>query len=161
MHNVASLIARKFRSILRLPLFSFAWFPVVWLGLGIARASILALSFKRLSPILGRKSDRLDIETAPTEQHLRRAVQIRKAVAMGARNSPWVANCFPQAIVARILFGLYGIPYCLFFGMRRDAETGDLSAHAWTLIGDECVTGRMDGEAFTPVGCYTNQKSEE
>jgi len=158
---MAAIIVRKLRSMRRLSLFSILWFPIVWLGLGLARASILVITFKRLSPILGRKSLTLDMQVFPNDAQIRRAVQIRKVIEMGARNSPWVANCFPQAIVGRVLLGLYRIPYCLFFGMRRDKETADLLAHAWIMAGPEYVTGRCGGETYTAVGCYTNQRVKE
>jgi hypothetical protein len=147
-------LARKLRSVGRLPVFTILWLPAIWILLGLSRAAILAVSFKRLSGILGRRVDRLDFVPAITPHQTKRVIQIRKLISAAARNTPWVSNCFPQAIVARILLGIYRIPYALYFGLRRDFDTADLLAHAWVMSGDESVCGVLRSEIFQPVGCY-------
>lgn len=79
---------------------------------------------------------------------------IGRLIAMTSRYTPWDSNCFPQAVVARLLLGLYGIPYALYFGLRRDAESGELKAHAWVIAGKVAVTGGHSFNGFTVVGCY-------
>lgn len=153
-------LTRKLRSLGRLSAFTILWLPFVWLALGVARFAILALTFKRLSVLLGRNSARFDFVPEITEQQKLRVIQIRKLINAAARNTPWVSNCFPQAIVARILLNIYRIPYSLYFGLRRDDETGSLLAHAWVMSGDEWVCGYLHGETFKPVGCYGSQTWE-
>jgi hypothetical protein len=153
-------LTRKLKSLGRLSAFTILWLPFVWLALGVARFAILVLTFKRLSVILGRNSNRFDFVPSTTEAQAKRIVQIRKLIGVAARNTPWTSNCFPQAIVARILLGAYRIPYSLYFGLRRDVETGALLAHAWVMSGDEWVCGYLQGETFQPVGCYGSQTWE-
>lgn len=154
-------VARKVKSLGRLSFFTLFWLPFVWLLLGLTRASILLLTFKRLSGMLGQSSDRFDFVPATSMGQTKRAIQIRKLINVAARNTPWVSNCFPTAIVARILLGIYGIPYALYFGLRRDVDTGALLAHAWVKSGDEWISGRLDGETFQVVGCYGCQTWKE
>jgi hypothetical protein len=130
------------------------WFPFVWISLGVARGAILALSFKRLSRVLGRSTDRFDFVPPINSAQARRVDQIRRVIKTASNNTPWVSNCFPQAIVARLLLGIYLVPYSLYFGLRRDADTGVLLAHAWVMSGDGWVCGMLKGETFQPVGCY-------
>lgn len=151
-----AVLIRKLQAIRRLSAFSIFWLPFILVTLGFARAAILALTFKRLSPVLGTKLDSLSATTKISARQYKRAVQISKAVQMVARNVPWVANCFPQAIAARILLGVYRIPYVLFFGLRRDRRTQELLAHAWVVSGELVVTGSMAEETFTPVALYSN-----
>jgi hypothetical protein len=154
------MLLRKLRSFTRLPILTILWLPAVWLLLGLSRAAILLVSFKRLSRFLGQSTDRFDFVPAITEQQADRVIQIRKLVRVAARNTPWVSNCFPQAIVVRLLMGIYRIPYALYFGLRRDVETGDLMAHAWVMSGEYGVCGVLGDETYQPVGCYGCQTWE-
>jgi hypothetical protein len=133
------------------------WLPAIWILLGLSRAAILAVSFKRLSRILGRRADCFNFVPAITPRQTKRVIQIRKLIKVAAGNTPWTSNCFPQAIVARMLLGIYHIPYSVYFGLRRDVETGELLAHAWVKSGDEGVCGMLGDETFQPVGCYGRQ----
>jgi hypothetical protein len=157
---VALPLLRKVQSLRRVSGFTLIWLPFIVITLALARAAILTFSFKRIAPILGTKLNTLSTQTHVSPTQLKRAIQISKAVQLGARNVPWVANCFPQAIVARVLLGVYRIPFALYFGLRRDTDTEELLAHAWIMSGDRFVTGLSEDEVFTPVACYTNQKQD-
>ena len=84
-------------------------------------------------------------------------MQIGRAVRLAARYTPWDSNCFPQAVVARLLLGLYGIPYALFFGLRRDPDSGAMLAHAWVAAGRVRVTGGESFGQFTVVGVFVSR----
>lgn len=83
-----------------------------------------------------------------------RAWQISQVIYLVARYTPWNSNCFPQAIVARLLLGFYRIPYTLCFGLMRDPHTGEFKAHAWVAAGRVCVTGGTGFDQYTVVGCF-------
>lgn len=68
-----------------------------------------------------------------------RVAQISMLVNLVTRYLPLDRSCFPQAITARILLGLYHLPYCVYFGVRRK-ESG-IDAHAWVFSGARCVCG--------------------
>lgn len=150
-------IVRKFKSVFRLSPFVVMWFPIVWILLGLFRAAILNLKFKNLSMLFGR-SDGIDVAVPLTgETQQIRAWQIYKVIQIASKNTPWVSNCFPQAIVARLLLGLYRIPYSLYFGLCRDADTQELKAHAWVASGPVYVSGDTSFETYTVVACYGSQ----
>jgi hypothetical protein len=150
----AAVVRRKFSSFLKLSLFIQIGFIPCWLLLGIARASIFIISFKHLAPKLGIPMGvHAWVPLNSTSQQLR-AVMIRRLIGLTARYTPWDSNCFPQAVVARFLLGFYNIPYALFFGLRRDEESGELKAHAWVVTGRVFVTGGQSFSQFTVVGCY-------
>lgn len=155
MTGVVAHLKRKAIAFLRQPPFIQAWFPVVWVILGFAKALILTLSFRRLAPRLGRQSGIAPWVPLLTPAEEQRALLIGRLVRMTARYTPWDSNCFPQAIAARMLLGLYGVPYVLYFGLQRDpADPAGLKAHAWVAAGRVRVTGGTSFGQFTVVGCF-------
>ncbi len=86
--------------------------------------------------------------------------QIGRAVRLAARYTPWDSNCFAQAVAARALLGLYGVPYALFFGVKRAPQAAALDAHAWVAAGRVPVTGGAGFGEFTVVGCFVDPGSQ-
>ena len=150
-------IFRKFKSALSLSPFILAWFPVAWILLGVFRASILMFKFKNLSPLFGNADGISAAVPIVTHKQYQRANQVSKLVKIASRNTPWDSNCFPQAIVARLFLGFYHIPYALYFGLRRDAKTADLKAHAWVVSGPCNVSGEYSFGTYTVVAYYGSQ----
>ena len=147
-------LQRKTLSFLCQPRFTQLWFVPLWLLLGLSKAAIFTVSFRRLAPHLGAA-----VGVAPWVPVLipaqeARALQISRAVRLAARYTPWNSNCFPQAVAARLLLGHYRIPYALYFGLMRDPDTGEFKAHAWVAAGRVSVTGGASFGQFTVVGCF-------
>ena len=57
-------------------------------------------------------------------------------------------------MAARVLLGLYDVPYALYFGLARDALTRETQAHAWVMAGPVAVTGGASFARFTVVGVF-------
>jgi hypothetical protein len=147
-------LRRKARNAFRQPLFSLFWFTPLWTLLGLSKAVIFTVSFRRVAPRLGAG---VGIACwvpllAPAQEA--RAEQIAQAVRLAARHTPWDSNCFPQAVAARLLLGVYRIPYVLCFGLARDPATREMKAHAWVAAGRVPVTGGDGFTHFTVVGCF-------
>jgi hypothetical protein len=147
-------LLRKTRRFAQHPRFSQLWFLPVWLLLGLAKAAILTLSFRRLAGFLGHS-----VGVAPWVPLLdpaqqERALRIGRAIRLAAAYTPWNSNCFPQALVARVLLGWYGIPYALYFGLKRTPQPHELKAHAWVVAGRVAVTGGPSFGQFTVVGVF-------
>ncbi len=153
-----ALIGRKTASFRRQPLFSQLWYAPVWMVLGIAKAFIFTFSFRRLAPHLGTWSGTGAWVPVLSAQQEQCALLIGRTVKTIARYTPWDSNCFPQAITARLLLGLYGIPYAIYFGLMKDKDTAEMKAHAWVAAGRIRVTGGDGFESFTVVGCFTSPK---
>jgi len=83
-----------------------------------------------------------------------RALEIARLIRLAARHTPWNSNCFAQATAARLLLGLYHIPYVLYFGLARDAGSRKMNAHAWVAAGRVRVTGGAAFGRFSVVGCF-------
>ena len=146
---------RKAGTFLAAPLFVQAWFIPVWVLLGISKVLIFTIPFQRLAPRLGQRTGVAPWVPLLSDQQTVRARLIGRVVQMTARYTFWNANCFPQAITARWLLGLYGVPYVFFFGLSRDAGDG-MKAHAWVVAGPVRVTGGYSFHQYTVVGCFAD-----
>lgn len=149
-------LVRKLRNFTHRPWFEKAWFLPVWLLLGASRFVILAVPFRRLAFWLGEHEGIAPWVPLVDVRAEARALSISRVVQMTARHTPWQSNCFPQAMTARILLGLYGVPYSLFFGVNRNTDEVTLAAHAWVAVGRVRVTGGMSFNQFTVVGCFVS-----
>jgi hypothetical protein len=149
------MLLRKARGFLRQPLFVQFWFVPVWVLLGISKVLIFTIPFQRLAPRLGERTGIAPWVPLLTPEETHRARLIGRVVQMTARYTFWNANCFPQAITARWLLGLYDVPYVFFFGLSRDTGDG-MKAHAWVAAGPVRVTGGYSFHQFTVVGCFAD-----
>ena len=154
-------LKRKCISFWNLPLFIKAWFLPVWLLLGISKVMILTCEFRRIAPYFGRSAGTTPWLPLITNKQASRALLIGRLIKLSARYTPWESNCFPQAISARILLGLYQIPYALYFGLMREKATQEMKAHAWVSAGKVNVTGGKSFEQFTVVHCFITSEIEK
>lgn len=144
---------RRLRNFLRHPPFEQLCFVPVWLLLGLARLAIRLLSFRRLAAALGTPMGTRAYVPLLSRAQQARARRVGALVRWVALHTPWVSDCFPQALVARLLLGLCRVPWVLCFGLTRQAGQG-LAAHAWVAAGEVCVTGGRGFNQFSVVACY-------
>lgn len=151
-----NLIVRRISLFLSLPRFHKIWLLPVWFLLGITRLTVLLIPFRSLAPFIGVPVGVNAWVPVTSPANTRRAAAIGQVVRLAARYAPWDANCLAQALAARILMGLYRVPYALFFGVARDRLSADLTAHAWVVTGPVRVTGGESFSAYTVVGMYVS-----
>lgn len=149
-----STLWRKTGNFLRHSRFVQIWFIPLWFLLGASKVLIFTVSFHRLAPRLGRASDIAAWVPLLTPKQEALALRIGRAVQLAANYTPWDSNCFPQAMAARLLLGLYDIPYALYFGLMRDPVLAEMKAHAWVVAGRIRVTGGASFGQFAVVGCF-------
>lgn len=149
-------LLRKSRSFARRSWFEKAWFLPAWLLLGASRFLILFVPFRHMASRMGKHAGLNSwIPLVDARQNVR-AMSIARVIALAARYTPWKSNCFPQAVTAKVLLGLYGIPNSLFLGVSRDSAAVKLKAHAWVAAGRVRVTGKYSFDQFTVVGCFVS-----
>ena len=151
-----STILRKLRSFSGRSGFEKLWFLPVWMLLGLSRFLILTVHFRRMAPWLGMRTGIDPWVPLIDPVSVARAVSIGRVIGMASKYTPWLSNCFPQAVTARILLGIYGVPYCLFFGVSRDPADSGMKAHAWVAAGPVRVTGGASFGQFAVVGCFAS-----
>ncbi|WP_168013162.1 lasso peptide biosynthesis B2 protein [Halomonas salinarum] len=155
MHFVPGSI----HSLVKKPRFTRIWLGPVWIMLGLSRLTILTVTFRRLAPHLGQGVGLQAYTHLLTLKQEKRAIQIAHVIRLASRYSPWVANCFPQAVTARLMLGLNRIPYALYFGLAKDEKSQEFKAHAWVTAGRIAVTGGHCFTEYVVVGCYLTKPS--
>jgi hypothetical protein len=135
-------------------------FALAWPLLGCSRLFAVSAPFQYVAPWLGAAAVAPWIPLADSRKEIR-ALSIGKAVRRASTVTPWRSNCLAQALTARILLGVWCVPYSIFFGVTRrsDAAERDFSAHAWVAAGKISVTGGSSFEAFTVVACFVSRAS--
>lgn len=151
-----STLVRKSRSFARRSWFEKVWFFPAWLLLGICRFLILFIPFRHLAFRLGMHAGLNSWIPLLDSGKKGRALSIARVIALAACYTPWNSNCFPQAVAAKVLLGIYGIPNSLFLGVTRNLEEGTLKAHAWVAAGRVRVTGGFSFDQFAVVGCFVS-----
>ena len=152
------MLNRKLANFRHQPIFVQLWLIPAWFLLGLSKLIIHLVTFRRLAPLLGRHYGAVFLVPVLREESERRALFISRAIRTAARYTPWDSNCFPQALAARILLGLYRIPYALHFGLARETMGSDLEAHAWVVAGRIHVTGGNSFETHTVVGTFLSPR---
>ena len=147
-------LIRKVRTFAALPAFTKVWFIPAWMALGASRAVILLVPFRTLAPRLGRTQGTAARVPLLSDAQESRAREIGRVVRLAARYTPWTSNCFPQAVVARMLLGLHRIPYAIHFGVTSGHGDAPLQAHAWVVAGRVPVTGGDSFKRYTVVGVF-------
>jgi len=138
-------------------------FPTAWLLLGLSRLAVFSVPFRYLAPWLGTQSGPSPWIPLTSSSGEASAASIGRVVRRAASCTPWRSNCLAQAVTARILLGVCGVPYSLFFGVAGDAGEADsgqlkVSAHAWVSVGRVAVTGGAGFERFTVLNCFVAAK---
>ena len=147
-------IARKIGTWSAQPAFVKLWSGPVWLALGAAKLAILLVPFKRIAAYAGVPQGVEPWVPLASAEQRRRALLVGRTITAVAKNTPWDSNCFPQALTARLLLGLYGIPHAIYFGLARDPDGEELKAHAWVVCDRLPVTGGHSFQIFTVVGMF-------
>jgi ATP-binding cassette subfamily C protein len=155
MPMISSPPRPRLANFLRHPWWEQLAFVPVWILLGLARAAIRLLAFERLAGALGTSMGVQVVVPLLQPRQVARARRISSLVTWVATHTPWRSDCFPQALVARLLLGLCGVPWSLCFGLARGANHA-LNAHAWVAAGPVSVTGGYSFARFTTVGCFTS-----
>jgi Transglutaminase-like superfamily len=123
---------------------------VMWLG--IFRAAILAIPFRRIAPHLGAHMT----ETPSREEGGERgqlAREVAQAVRRASRHVPWEAKCLVQALAGKKMLKSRGIASTLYLGLDKTADQ-DLLAHAWLRCGDQIILGDSGIQRFAVVSTF-------
>ena len=151
----AAILWRKLRSFARMPRVERACVPVAWLLLGASRAAVLLVPFRHLAALMGEPRGPQSCAAPASGAQAQRARQVSRAIRVAARHTPWDSNCFAQALAARVLLGLFGVPCTVFFGLAHEGCRASrvLVAHAWVRSGSIAVCGGA-GDRYTVVASF-------
>lgn len=119
--------------------------------LGWARLIIFNRPFSKIAPSLGLYMNETNSELLT--EHRRALVQIRQAIHMASRHTPWDSKCLARALAGMRMLERRRIESTLYLGTAKD-EAGKLIAHAWLRSGPLYITGAEEMDRFTVTGKF-------
>lgn len=140
----------KFHSLSRVDKYLF---NEAYVRLGIMRAAIQTVPFKRLVRSLTQQQEFQSIKI--NDADLRMAQAIGNAVRTAANNTPWQSACLTQVLAAQRMMEKRGIGGVICIGATMDGRIIDkIRAHAWLKCGDEFITGEEGHEDYPVLTSY-------
>ena len=129
-------------------------FLEAFLTLGIIRAAILSISFKRLTNSLKHQQNQMQITLLNQED-----IQIARAVGRGirraAKRTPWESACLVQSLTAHRMLQKRNIPGVFYLGVGKDVTGKEaMKAHAWSQCGEDIITGESGHEMYTVLSVF-------
>jgi len=145
---------RKFKKFTKLSAEEKKLFLEAYYTLGIMRAGILTVSFKRLTRSLEHFPKKEEI-AALDEKEMQIAMMVGKAIIRAAAYTPWDSLCLAQSLTAQKMLQKRGIPGVFYLGAAKDEEGEEkMKAHAWSQCGDNIITGAAGHEEFTVLSVF-------
>ena len=131
-----------------------ALFIEAYYTLGVMRAAILRVSFKRLTRSLEHWADKGEIPILDDRQ-TETALAVGQAIRRAAAYTPWESACLAQSLAAQRMLKKRGIPGVFYLGAAKDDEDeAKMKAHAWSQCGDAIITGGGGHEKFTVLSVF-------
>lgn len=123
--------------------------------LGLARVAVILLPFRVIARRLGDHMKESDAVGDPAATEVGR--RIGWAIGAVARYAPWRTKCLEQALAAKAMLRLRGIPNTMYLGVAPGQhEDAPFGAHAWLRTGTLHVTGGSHVERFTVLSTFAD-----
>jgi len=130
----------------------------IYVLLVVMRGVIRAFSLQRISARLGAPMAETPTAGVSDEQ-LRYARSVGRAIDKAAPRTPTNSNCYPQALTAWWLLHRKRIPTTFYYGAAFDEDGTALEAHVWLRCGPLVVTGGRQRRRFAPLTWFADQTS--
>ncbi len=129
-------------------------FLEAYVVLGKMRASILTISFKRLTRSLNHEAKKKELESLNNEE-MQTAKRVGEAIVRASAYTPWESACLAQSLTAQKMLQKRDIPGVFYLGAAKDKESKEkMKAHAWSQCGDTIITGAGGHEDFTVLSVF-------
>ncbi len=86
-----------------------------------------------------------------------KTADITAAIQIVNKYVPWKNVCRHQAYQAKLLCSYHRIPCLVYIGFKKDKETNEIQAHAWTVANGRIITGFCDPDEYTIQSIYSNK----
>jgi hypothetical protein len=129
-------------------------FLEAYVTLGVMRAAILTVSFKRLTRSLEHLPNKEEL-TALNDNEISIATAVSQAITRAASHTHWESACLAQSLTAQRMLQKRGIPGVFYLGVTKDEESEEkMKAHAWSQCGETIITGGEGHEEFTVLSVF-------
>ena len=129
-------------------------FAEAYVTLGLMRAAILTISFKRLTRSLEHLKNRGEVMPL-NDKEMKTALSVGQAITRASAHTPWESACLAQSLTAQKMLQKRGIPGVFYLGAAKDEESEEkMKAHAWSQCGETIITGGGGHEEFTVLSVF-------
>ncbi|MCK5516996.1 MAG: lasso peptide biosynthesis B2 protein [Desulfobulbaceae bacterium] len=145
---------RKFKKFEKLSFREKKLFLEAYVTVGIMRAAILTVPFKRLTRSL--ECQQTDMEIVPLDyKEMQTALSVGRAISRASAHTLWQSTCLAQSLTAQRMLARRGIPGVLYLGVAKNADDkSDMKAHSWSQCGEMIITGGEGHENFTVLSMF-------
>lgn len=122
--------------------------------LGVFRAAILLLPFRKITALMGLEQNSRDCLQASRSTNY--PADTGWAIQAASARTPWASTCLVQALAGLVMLSRRGIDATICLGVAK-AEDGQaaMDAHAWLRCGDSIVTGAGGVERFAAISSFS------
>lgn len=125
---------------------------ILWLGL--ARAAVLSISFRRIMALLQQEQGLTADQANPAADAP--CQRVGWAIRCASRRTPWLSNCLAQALTGKIMLRRRGIASTLYLGVAKGGQN-NLAAHAWLRSGEIILTGGYNLAQYTVIASFRDR----
>lgn len=134
-----------------------------WVLLGVMRALLLLVPFKRMMGWLGMHPSAPDTvvpaasPAVPVRADDPRLGRVHWAIDAAVRRAPWESRCLAQSLTGATMLRVRRVPALVYFGVRpaRAEEGREMTAHSWLVSSGRIVTGAAGHEEYGVVAIYS------
>jgi hypothetical protein len=145
---------KKFKKFTNLSAEEKKLFLEAYIILGMMRAAILSISFKRLTCSLEHAAKKKALPDLSDEE-MKTAQKVGQAIVRASAYTPWESACLAQSLTAQKMLQKRGVSGVFYLGVAKDEESKEkMKAHAWTQCGDRIITGGRGHEVFTVISVF-------
>jgi Transglutaminase-like superfamily len=124
--------------------------------LGVMRAAILLLPFRRISGLMGLVQG--EVNNATVKSLTPVPAEISWAIQAAAARTPWESACLAQSLAGLAMLSRRGIGATLYLGVAKDLINLEfIVAHAWLCCGDAIITGGAGSDNYIPISSFTRK----
>jgi hypothetical protein len=145
---------QKFKKFTKLSSEEKKLFMEAYVILGVMRAAILTVSFKRLTRSLKHEAKKKELPKLNAEE-MKIAQVVGQSIVRASSYTPWESACLAQSLTAQKMLQKRGVSGVFYLGVAKDETCREkMKAHAWTQCGDSIITGGKGHEVFTVVSVF-------
>ena len=111
---------------------------------------LVFFSFNKISNLLGEIKKESPLVSTASKTKLR---QISTAIDLISRNVPWKAQCYVQALAAKMMLRMRNVDCTIYLGFRKSVNNF-AEGHAWVRAGEIIVTGKHEYKSYKIIANY-------
>jgi hypothetical protein len=133
-------------------------FIEAFLLLGVMRAAILLLPFRRITGLLGlAQGETAAVAAVMTDD----PAAVGWSIQAAAARTRWESACLAQALTGMAMLSRRGIAATLYLGVAKDmSDPAAMTAHAWLCCCGTILTGAGGVERYAAISSFSRPPAD-